>query len=88
MNRLLLDVIEIDLEDLTVYVDVFDSSLTRKWLTSLNNLVANNYYLEKNYCFFGFPDAPRNGSYLCQQINQSIAAINTAKFRLHNRQRI
>jgi len=78
MNRLLLDVIEMDLEDLTVYIDVYDSSLSRKWLTSLNQLIANNYHLEKNYCFFGFADGPRNGTYLCEQINNTIAAINAA----------
>jgi hypothetical protein len=76
MNRLLLDVIEMDIEDLTVYIDVYDSSLGRKWLASLNNLIANNYHLEKNYCFFGFADGKRNGEYLVNQINASIQAIN------------
>jgi hypothetical protein len=76
MNRLLLDVIELDLEDLTVYINVYDSSLGRKWLASLNNLIANNYHLEKNYCFFGFADGKRNGDYLVDQINASIQAIN------------
>ena len=78
MNRLLLDVIEMDLEDLTVYIDVYDSSLSRKWLTALNHLVKNSYHLEKNYCFFGFADGPRNGNYLIEQINQTIQAINHA----------
>ena len=78
MNRLLLDVIEMDLEDLTVYIDVYDSSLSRKWLSSLNTLIAKNYHLEKNYCFFGFADSPRNGDYLIEQINLSIQAINTS----------
>jgi hypothetical protein len=77
MNRLLLDIIELDLEDLTVYIDVYDSSLSRKWLTALNNLIKNNYHLEKNYCFFGFADGPRNGNYLIDQINASISAINS-----------
>ena len=76
MNRSVIDVIEIDLDDLTVYVDVYDSGLSRKWLTSLNNLVANNYHLEKNYCFFGFADGPRDKTYLIDQINASIKAIN------------
>jgi len=79
MNRLLLDVIEMDLDGLTVYIDVYDSSLSRKWLTALNHLVKNNYHLEKNYCFFGFADGPRNGKYLIEQINSSIRAINSAK---------
>jgi hypothetical protein len=41
-------------------------------------LIANDYHLEKNYCFFGFPDGPRNGAYIIEQINNSIQAINQA----------
>jgi hypothetical protein len=80
MNQLLLDVVEIDLgtpdDVLRVYVNVYDNSLSRKWLAALNHLVAEQYHLEKNYCFFGFADGPRNGEYLLQQINHSIQAIN------------
>ena len=76
----LLDNIEIVLKGkdslLTVYVDVFDNSLSRKWLASLNNLLTNNYHLEKNYCFFGFVNGPRNGPYILDQVNKSIQAIN------------
>lgn len=82
MKKLKLDVIEIDLgtidDVLTIYIDVYESSLGQKWLAALNNLIAKNYHLEKNYCFFGFPDGPRNGNYLIEQINSSIAAINNA----------
>ena len=77
----LIDRIQITLQgkDLwPVYIDVFDNSLSRKWLTALNHLIKNNYHLEKNYCFFGFPDGPRNGEYLIDQINKSIGAINAA----------
>ena len=79
MNKLLLDVVEVDLGDLTVYINVYDNSLSRRWLAALNNLIANNYHLEKNYCFLGFAEGPRNGSYLIEQINTSIAAINAAE---------
>lgn len=78
MNQLLLDVVEIDLADLTVYVNVYDNSLSRKWLLALNNLIANDYHLEKNFCFLGFADSPRNGDYLIGQINQSIDAVNAS----------
>jgi hypothetical protein len=78
----LLDTVEIDLGTpnnlLTVYIDVYDNSLSRKWLAALNHLIQNNYHLEKNYCFLGFPDAPRNGEYIIQQINDTIAEINAA----------
>lgn len=60
------------------YIDVFDNSLSRKWLTALNHLLANNYHLEKNYCWLGWTKSKRNLEYLCQQINNSIAAINAS----------
>jgi hypothetical protein len=76
----LLDVVEIDLgtadDMLRVYVNVYDNSLSRKWLAALNQLLTDQYHLEKNYCFFGFADGPRNGEYLLKQINHSIQAIN------------
>jgi len=78
MNRLLLDVVELDLKDLTVYIDVYDSSLGRKWLTALNTLIKNNYHLEKNYCFMGWVEHERNGQYILEQVNRSISAINSA----------
>ena len=85
MNKL--DEIEIVLQDnndpITVYIDVFDNSLSRKWLTALNELVAKEYHLEKNYCFFGFADSKRNGWYILEQVNKSIAAINKANLGYH-----
>jgi hypothetical protein len=79
----LLDTVEIDLgtpdDLLTVYIDVHDNSLSRKWLAALNDLIKNNYHLEKNYCFLGFSDSARNGEYIIRQINDSIAEINAAQ---------
>jgi hypothetical protein len=83
-NQLLLDVVEIELglpqaqETVTAYVNVYDNTLSRKWLESLNHLIANKYHLEKNYCFLGFAESVRNGNYLLDQVNLSIAAINQA----------
>jgi len=78
----LIDTIEIVLRGqdslLSVYIDVFDNSLSHKWLVSLNTLLKNNYHLEKNYCFFGFADGPRDGKLIVEQINCSIQAINEA----------
>lgn len=76
-----LDEIEIDLRGddlLKIYVDVYDSSLSRKWLDSLNHLIEQDYHLEKNYCFFGFVESNRNAEYITAQINRSITAINQA----------
>jgi hypothetical protein len=78
----LLDQIQIDLggQDhvLTVYIDVWKNSLSEKWLTALNHLLQHQYHLEKNYCWFGFPENQRNGEYILAQVNHSIQQINQA----------
>ncbi len=55
----LIDTIEIVLRgkdsQLTVYVDVFDNSLSRKWLVALNDIIQNNYHLEKTIAFLDLP---------------------------------
>jgi len=79
-----LEQIEIILRDKTngdllpLYIDVYDSNLSRKWLTALNDLLKNNLHLEKNYCFMGFVSNTRDGRYICNQINSSIDAINAS----------
>ena len=81
----LLEVVEIELgaptseKPVTIYLDIYENSLSHKWLAALNNLLTNNYHLEKNYCFFGFADSDRNGTYLISQINLSIQAINASE---------
>lgn len=79
----LLDQIEIDLRDaqgcvLTVYINVFDNALSRKWLSALDTVLRQDYLLEKNYCFLGFAESQRHGWYILDQVNQSIDAINQA----------
>jgi hypothetical protein len=79
----ILEQIEIDLRSRqdtvkTVYVDMYDNSLSRKWLVSLNDLLSKEYHLEKNYCFLGFAQGERNGKIILDQVNQSIKAINAA----------
>jgi hypothetical protein len=74
----LLDRFEIDLEDLTVYIDVADNTLSRKWLTALNGVIEQGLHLEKNYCFMGWAEGDRTGAYLISAINDSIAAINAS----------
>jgi hypothetical protein len=79
----ILEQIEIDLRSRqdtvkTVYVNVYDNSLSRKWLGSINDLLSKDYHLEKNYCFLGFADGERNGEIILDQVNCSIEAINAA----------
>jgi len=74
----LLDRVELTLEDLTVYIDVVDNSLSRKWLAALNEVIEQGLHLEKNYCWLGWAQGDRDGALLVEQINASIAAINAA----------
>jgi len=76
----MIDQIEIDLRGkdslLTVHIDVADTSLSRRWLTALNDIIRTNLHLEKNYCWMGWIESERNAQYLCEQINASINHIN------------
>ena len=65
-------------ELLPIYIDVYKSSLSEKWLKSLNYLLNNNFHLEKNFCFMGWLENKRNGEYILDQVNQTIHAINSA----------
>jgi hypothetical protein len=87
----LLDQIEMDLRGadnriLTVYIDVADNSLARKWLWAVNDILKNNLHLEKNYCWMGWTESVRTAEYLCTQINRSIQAINasTLNYRIQD----
>ena len=46
-KRLLLDVVEIELgtaeDNLRVYANIYDNSLSRKWLQALNHLLSGQY---------------------------------------------
>ena len=68
---------------LPVIVDVYNNSLSRKWLTALNRLIRDDYHLEKNYCFLGFAQSDRTPEYVCNQINTSIKAINHSGIGYH-----
>lgn len=60
----------------TVYINVYESNLARKWLAALNDLLNRNLHLEKNYCFFGFAEGARSGQVLVDEINRVIDYIN------------
>lgn len=68
---------------LPVYIDVYNNSLSRRWLAALKDLIKNNNHLEKNYCWLGWTQSERNAEYICDQINHSIEAINQANLGYH-----
>lgn len=80
--------IEIDYRDeqdnvITAHIDVLDNSLSRRWLEALIDVIRSGLHLEKNYCFMGWSDAPRNGQFICNEINRAIQAINSSHIDYH-----
>jgi hypothetical protein len=77
-----IDTVEISLRNITnrdtitVWIDVWDNSLARRWLNAIDDVLARGLVLQKHYCFLGFADSPRDGKFICQEINRSIAHIN------------
>lgn len=73
-----------DLHNLWINVD--NNSLSRKWLTALNDILEKKRHLEKNYCFMGWADGDRSGPLILNQINESIQAINSANlgYQIHD----
>jgi len=57
-------------------MEVFDNQLATDWILALKELLQNNLFLEKNFCFMGFPKTARNLEYLCKELNQHCDTIN------------
>lgn len=63
-------------DTLSYFIDIESNDFNLRWLELLKQNLKNNLHLEKNYCWLGWADSPRNAEYLCQQINQAIFQIN------------
>ena len=67
----------LDKQDTLDYViDVYDTPLGNLWYTALQDVLRRNLYLEKNFCFLGFPDSVRSLEYICEELNQACTQIN------------
>ena len=63
-----------DMIDYTIAVN--DTPMARNWYTALQDLLKCNLYLEKNFCFLGFPDSPRDLTYICNELRSATNTIN------------
>jgi hypothetical protein len=63
-------------DTLSYFIDIEDTDFNRRWLELLKNNLRNKAHLEKNYCWLGWADSPRDADYICRQINQAIFQIN------------
>ena len=79
--------IKVTLNNLSYYINLEQHTrwrdmdqLGHRWLTALKKNLKNKLVLEKNFCFLGFADSKRDLTYLCEELNKSIAQINSFKF--------
>jgi hypothetical protein len=63
-------------DTLDYYIDVNDTPMGNLWFTALQDIVQRNLYLEKNFCFLGFPDSTRDLRFICQELFWAVNEIN------------
>ena len=57
-------------------IDVYETPMGYRWYRALQDILQKNQYLEKNFCFLGFPDSPRDLDYICQELTWAKNQIN------------
>lgn len=57
-------------------INVYDHEMAQRWFTSLQDILRHNNYLEKNFCFLGFPNSSRDLAYICKELNWAVQTIN------------
>lgn len=63
-------------DTLDYYINVYDTPLGERWYAALQDILQQNKYLEKNFCFLGFPDSARDLNYICKELNWAKDQIN------------
>ena len=58
-------------------INVNDTPMGDRWYTALQDILRQNKYLEKNFCFLGFPDSARDLYFICQELNWAKNQINS-----------
>jgi hypothetical protein len=63
-------------------IAVNETPMGHRWYQALQDVLQQELYLEKNFCFLGFPDSSRNLEYICQELEWAKNQINAF---FHNR---
>lgn len=63
-------------DQVTYTIKVNDTELGALWYNALDDLLKQNKYLEKNFCFLGFPDSQRDLDYICKELTWARNQIN------------
>lgn len=57
-------------------IAVNNTPMANRWYLALQDLLKRNLYLEKNFCFLGFPESPRDLTYICNELRWAANTIN------------
>ena len=74
------DNIVIDLNNRQLEIDVYDTSLGKRWINAVKNNLEHKRILEKNFCFLGWADSDRDLRFLVTDLNKHVEQINSFKF--------
>lgn len=64
------------MDSMKYHIDVNDTPMGNLWFSALQDILRHNLYLEKNFCFLGFPDSQRDLEYICRELNWAKDQIN------------
>jgi hypothetical protein len=79
-NKFLFENIVVQLNNKQLRINVYDTSLGKRWLEALKNNLKEKRILEKNFCWLGWADSKRDVDYLCDELNKHIEQINSFDF--------
>ena len=80
MQSILEDKITINYNGKKVKINVYDTSLGKRFIEALKDNLVKKRVLEKNFCFLGWADSKRDLNFLCHELNKNIGQINSFNF--------
>jgi len=63
-------------DQISYYIDVYDTAMAKLWHDALKEMLRQKLYLEKNFCFLGFPDSQRTLEFICKELTWAKDTIN------------
>ncbi|MBY0518590.1 MAG: hypothetical protein K2P81_16895 [Bacteriovoracaceae bacterium] len=63
-------------QKLTLSMDVFENSISQRWIQELEKALIRKDRVVKDYSFLGWPNTHRNIEFLCNELNREIETIN------------
>lgn len=64
---------------LPIIIDVEDTPMAHRWLSALDELLAKDFFLKKDFCFMGFPDSNEDIGFWLRKLKKYVAEVNTFK---------